>query len=153
MQGWPVNSIQSHTQEVPTVEYDNLSVEEIQRQLEEAETKKLELKRLLEVRRQQGKEEVVQQVKDIILGNGYELSEILGLISTKRRRGPAAVPRKLVSSRQYRRYVDPDNADNVYVRGVLPGWMKDKMKNQGYDPSSKDDREAFKANSLTVLEG
>ncbi|MBK1716564.1 H-NS histone family protein [Thiocystis violacea] len=134
------------------MEYANLSVEEIQRQLDEAESKKAQLKRLLEVRRQEGKDEVVQQVKDIITSNGYELSEILGLISPRRRRGSGPAPRKPASNRQYRRYVDPDNADNVYVRGVLPGWMKDKMKTQGYDPASKDDREAFKANSLTALE-
>ncbi|MBK1721690.1 H-NS histone family protein [Thiocystis violacea] len=134
------------------MEYANLSVDEIRRQLDEAESKKTELKKLLEVRRQEGKDDIIQQVKDLIQSNGYELDEIIPLISTKRRRGTAA-PRKLVSSRQYKRYVDPDDSENVYVRGVLPGWMKQKMKDQGYDPSSKDDREAFKAKSLRVVEG
>jgi DNA-binding protein H-NS len=134
------------------VEYANLSVEEIQRQLVEAETKKTELKKLLEVRRQEGKDVVAQQVKDLIQRNGYELDEILSIVSPKRRRGSAA-PRKLVSSRQYKRYVDPDDANNVYVRGVLPGWMKQKMKAQGFDPTSKEDREAFKASALRMIEG
>lgn len=136
------------------MEYANLSVAEIQRQLEETESKQEQLKRLLETRRQEGKDEVAQQVKDIILGNGYDLEEIINRIlpGTKRRRG-AGGARKLVGNRQYRRYVDPDNVQNVYVRGVLPGWMKQKMKEQGYDPASKDDREAFKSNSLRVVEG
>lgn len=134
------------------MEYANLSVEEIQRQLEEAESKKSELKRMLEARRQEGKGEIVQQIKDLIENNGYDLEEIISLVSPKRRRG-SAIARKLVGSRQYRRYVDPDNANNVYVRGVLPGWMKQKMKDQGYDPASKKDRESFKTNSLSVVEG
>ncbi|WP_295441575.1 hypothetical protein [uncultured Thiodictyon sp.] len=45
-------------------------------------------------------------------------------------------------------YVDPENAQNVYIRGVLPEWMKQKMQEQGYDSAKKDDREAFKANYL-----
>ncbi len=134
------------------MDYANLSVEEIKRQLEEAEDKKSELKKMLEVRRQEGKDDVVQQIKEIIFDNGYEIDEIISIIAPKRRRGPAA-QRKPVSDRQYKRYVDPDDSSNIYVRGVLPGWMKQKMKSEGYDPSSKEDREAFKTNSLRVIEG
>ncbi|NEX18901.1 H-NS histone family protein [Thiorhodococcus mannitoliphagus] len=134
------------------MEYADLSVEEIQRQLEEAESKKAQLRQLLEVRHEERKDDVAQQVKDLILSNGYELDEIISMIAPRRRRGPGA-PRKLVSSRQYKRYVDPENSENVYVRGVLPGWMKQKMRDEGYDPSSKDDREAFKAKSLRLVEG
>jgi DNA-binding protein H-NS len=49
--------------------------------------------------------------------------------------------------------VDPENAENVYSRGAIPGWMKQKMQDQGYDPSKKADRDAFKANYLRVKEG
>lgn len=135
------------------MEYANLSVEEIQRQLAEAESKKTELRRLLEVRREEGKDDVVQQIRDLIENNGYDYDEIIPLVVPKRRRAGAVVVRKLVGDRQYKRYVDPDNPENIYVRGVLPGWMKQKMQDQGYDPSSKEDREAFKANSLRELQG
>ncbi len=134
------------------MEYANLSVEEIKRQLEEAESRKAELHRMLETRRQEGKDEVAQQIKDLIESNGYEYDEILPLVTPKRKRGGSA-QKKAVSSREYTRYVDPENAANVYVRGVLPGWMKQKMRAEGYDPTSKTDREAFKTNSLRVLEG
>ncbi|WP_295399449.1 H-NS histone family protein [uncultured Thiocystis sp.] len=134
------------------MEYADLSVDEIRRQLEEAETKQAELNRILEVRRQEGKDDVIQQIRNIIEKNGYRFEEILPLVAPKRRRGMGAA-RKLVSDRQYTRYVDPDNADNIYVRGVLPGWMKQKMQEQGYDPGSKADRVAFKANSLQAIEG
>ena len=140
------------------MEYENLSVDEIRRQLEEAESKKAELNRLLAVRRHEGKDEVIQQIREIIDNNGYEYDEILPHVTPKRGRGrrPSRFkqPKPVSSStRQYTQYVDPDNADNIYVRGVLPGWMKQKMQEQGYDPSSKSDRETFKANSLRALAG
>ena len=133
--------------------FANLSAEEIRRQLEEIEQNKTELERALTVRRQEEKQGVVQQIRDLILSNGYELDEIVPLIATSRRRrgGASTAPRAAASGRDYTRYVDPDNPENTYVRGVLPGWMKQKMLDQGYDPSLKKDRETFKANSLRVL--
>lgn len=127
------------------MEYSSLSLEEIERQLQEADTKRAQLEKLLKDKREEGKGAVVEQIRNIILDNGYDPEEIMNLVLRRRR--------KLVSDRQYRRYVDPDNPENVYTRGVLPGWMKEKMIAQGYDPASKDDREAFKANSLQLVEG
>jgi DNA-binding protein H-NS len=133
------------------VDFANLSVEEIQQQLEEIELSKSELQRALAVRRQEAKHDVAQQVKDLILSNGYELSEIIPLVQGRRRRGAAAAKVPQAGGREYTRYVDPENPENVYVRGVLPGWMKQKMQEQGYDPSVKADREAFKANYLQAV--
>jgi DNA-binding protein H-NS len=137
------------------VAFANLSAEEIRRQLEEIEQNKTELERALTARRQEEKQGVVQQIRDLIISNGYELDEIVPMITTSRRRraGGSASPRATASGRDYTRYVDPENPENVYVRGVLPGWMKKKMQEQGYDPSLKSDRESFKANYLQVLEG
>lgn len=131
-----------------------MSVEEIQQHLDDIEQSKAELQRALVARRQEARHGVAQQVRDLILENGYDLEEILPLISARRRRGSVAKAAKPAptSGREYTRYVDPENPDNVYVRGVLPAWMKQKMQEQGYDPSVKADREAFKANYLRVLE-
>lgn len=134
------------------MEYANLSVDEIRQHLEAIEQNKSELQRALLTRRQEAKQGVVQQIKDLISQNGYEVEEILPLIQPRRRRAASAAPRATPSGRDYTRYVDPENAQNVYVRGVLPGWMKQKMQEQGYDASKKADREAFKANYLQVLE-
>lgn len=135
------------------MEYANLSVDEIQQQLAEIKSSEAELKRALEVRRQEAKSEIAQQIKDLIAQYGYETDEILPLVEAKRRRAATAVRRAPSGDRQYTRYVDPQNADNVYVRGVLPGWMKQKMLEQGYDPSVKADREAFKSSYLQAIEG
>jgi len=128
---------------------EGLSLDEIQQQLEELAQNRIDLEQALAQRKQQAKYDLVQEIKDLIQGRGYDVADILSLMGTRRRRSAAA---KKGSSRQYTRYVDPDNPENVYVRGVLPRWMKQKMQDQGYDPGSKEDRESFKANSLQVLE-
>ena len=134
------------------MEYATLSVDQIQQQLEEIEQSKAELERALVTRRQEAKHGVAQQVRDLITQSGYDLDEIVPLLAPRRRRGAAATARPAATGREYTRYVDPENPENVYVRGVLPGWMKQKMQEQGYDASVKADREAFKANYLKVIE-
>jgi DNA-binding protein H-NS len=133
------------------VEYTNLSVDELRQQLAQIEQNKADLELAIERRRQEAKGEVAQQVRDLILNNGYELDEILPLVAMRKRRGPTA--KKAVSNHQYTRYVDPQDPSRFYVRGVLPGWMKQRMQEQGYDPSARADREAFKANYLTAVAG
>lgn len=134
------------------MEFTNLSLEEIQQQLEEIEANKAELERALSARREAEKYGVVQEVKDLIAERGYDLDEIIPLVTGRRRRVRGAAARSSGGSLVYKRYVDPENPENVYVRGVLPGWMKQKMQEQGYDPSVKADRESFKENYLQLLE-
>jgi DNA-binding protein H-NS len=133
------------------MEYTNLSVDELRQQLAQMEQNKADLVVAIERRRQEAKSDVAQQVRDLVLNNGYELDEILPLVAVRKRRGSAA--KKSVSNTQYTRYVDPQDPSQSYVRGVLPGWMKQRMQEQGYDPSSRADREAFKANYLTTVAG
>ncbi|MCG6860279.1 MAG: H-NS histone family protein [Chromatiaceae bacterium] len=128
---------------------ENLSVDEIQQQLDELAQNQADLEHALAQRQQQAKYDLAQEIKDLIQERGYEIADIVSLIGTRRRRSAGT---KAGGSRQYTKYVDPDDPENVYVRGVIPGWMKQKMQDQGYDPSSKQDREAFKANYLQVLE-
>lgn len=128
---------------------ENLSVDEIQQQLVELAQNQADLEYALAQRQQQVKYDLAQEIKELIQDRGFDVAEILSLMGARRRRSAAA---KKGGKRQYTKYVDPDNPENIYVRGVLPGWMKQKMQDQGYDPSSKEDRESFKANSLSVLE-
>jgi DNA-binding protein H-NS len=130
------------------VEFQQLSVDQIREKLHEVEQSKADLEKALHQRWQEQKSELAQQIRDMIEAQGYDAEEIMGMILPRRRR--AAAGKK--GGRSYVRYVDPQNPENVYVRGVLPGWMKQKMVEQGYDPSIKDDREAFKANYLHAVQ-
>ncbi len=127
--------------------FGNLSLDEIQERLDNIDNDRVELEKALELRRQQSRKELADEIKDMILSQGYELSEIIELVGTRKRgvgRGRG--------SRAYIRYVDPENVDNVYIRGVLPKWMKDQMGAKGLDPKNKDDRITFKQQHLTRLE-
>jgi DNA-binding protein H-NS len=126
------------------VEIQALSVDELKAQLEEIEQNKANIERALVQRWQEQKGELAQQIRQMIQEHGYDQEEIMAMVVGRRRRGGAAKK----TGKGYLRYVDPENPENVYTRGVLPRWMKDKMKSQGLDPSVKSDREAFKANYL-----
>lgn len=132
------------------MEYKNLSVDELQAQLQQVEQNKVDLEKALYQRWHEAKAELAHEIREMIDSRGYDTEEILELVSPKRKRAGAGAGTKK-GNRSYTRYVDPENPSNVYVRGVLPKWMKEKMTAQGYDPSVKDDREAFKANYLQAM--
>jgi len=129
---------------------ENLSLDEIRQQLKDLARNRSDLEQALVQRHQQAKLEMIQKVKDLVQDGGFDFNEIMSLLGPRRKR--AAGP-KTGGLRRYKKYVDPDNPENTYVRGVLPGWMKQKMQEQGYDSNSKEDRETFKANCLRVSEG
>lgn len=128
--------------------YEQLSLEEIEERLYNIDSDRAALEAALEQKRQQSKVDLAQEIKGLILSKGYEVAEIVDLLTAKRR-GAGRVR----SSRSYTRYVDPENPDNVYVRGVLPQWMKDQMAARGLNPKEKADREAFKAQYLNKMDG
>ena len=128
--------------------YDELSLEEIEQRLYNIDSDRAALEAALEHKRQQGKVDLAQEVKDLILSRGYDVAEIVELMSSRKRGGG-----RIKASRSYARYVDPENPNNVYVRGVLPQWMKDQMAARGLDPKEKADRETFKAQYLNKMDG
>ncbi|MBK1632411.1 H-NS histone family protein [Thiohalocapsa halophila] len=130
------------------MEYKNLSVDELQAQLQQVEQNKVDLEKALYQRWHEAKAELAHEIREMIDSRGYDTEEILELVAPKRKRAGGGAKK---GNRSYTRYVDPENPSNVYVRGVLPKWMKEKMTAQGYDPSVKDDREAFKANYLQAM--
>jgi DNA-binding protein H-NS len=132
------------------VEYHNLSAEELKNQIEQTKQREAELQRALSQRWQAEKAELAQEIRQLIEGRGFDLEEVLNHILPARRRRSASA--KKSGSGSYTRYADPENPDNVYSRGVLPRWMKDKMSALGLDPSNKEDREAFKSNHLRPIQ-
>jgi DNA-binding protein H-NS len=127
--------------------FANLSEDEIRQRLTNMESDRVALERALDQRRQQSKKDLAAEVRDLILDRGYDVAEIAGLLGGKKRGGARAK-----AARSYSRYVDPNNPENVYVRGVLPRWMKEQMTAKGLDPSDKADRETFKAEHLNRLD-
>lgn len=119
---------------------ENLSLDEIQARLRHVDNDRVALQKALKQRRQQTRKLVANEVKELITSKGHDVADILSLVTNKKR---AEKP-----SRSYTRYVDPDNSKNEYVRGVVPGWMKEQMKKQGLDPKNKEHRKQFKDQKL-----
>jgi DNA-binding protein H-NS len=133
--------------------FEDLSAEQLRDKLAQTENELAAIARALEERHEAQKGEIALQVRTLITDAGYDLDEILPLVPQKKarrpRRGAATAPVAPVApDPSYPGYVDPENPERVYVRGVLPGWMKALMTEKGYDPKDKASREAFKANVL-----
>lgn len=133
------------------MDYQDLDIEELEQQLQQLREQEKEIEAILIQKQREMQRQVAQEIKEDIIRRGYDVKDILQIFPRVRRSGAKKRTRK-VTKRQYTTYVDPDNPDNTYSRGVLPGWMRQKMQDQGYDPASKEDREAFKKNCLQALE-
>jgi DNA-binding protein H-NS len=120
-----------------------LSLEQLQKRLEELGTEWHLVEEAIEQKKEAGKNELAAEVRQKITDAGHDVADIVGLLQGRKRRTRS-------TSKSYATYVDPDNAANTYVRGVLPGWMKEKMAAKGLDPASKEDRETFKQKHLKV---
>lgn len=133
------------------MEYQHLSAEELKNQIEQTKQREAELQKALNMRWQAEKSELAQEIRDLIEARGHDVEDILGHLLPSRRRRAAGASKK-AGSGNYTRYVDPENSNNVYSRGVLPRWMKEKMAALGLNPGNKDDRESFKTNHLKPLQ-
>lgn len=128
--------------------FESMSIDEIQARLHNLNNDRAALERALEYRRQQTRKDLAQEVREMILSRGHDLSDILDLAGSKKR----GAGRGVRQARSYARYVDPTNPENSYVRGVLPGWMKEQMVARGLNPKLKADRETFKEQYLEKKE-
>ena len=118
-----------------------LTLEQLQARLEELNVEWQAVEQAIEERKDEDKKELAEEIRSKVMEAGYDVAEILSLIATKKGRSKK-------SNGAYTRYIDPDDSRNVYVRGVLPIWLKDKMKAKGFDPSVKADRDHFKEKHL-----
>lgn len=125
----------------------NMSAAEIQAQIQHLEASKRSLEKALEKQKSRRKSDLAAKVRDLIMAEGFDVEEILELVDKKKRAGGGAEK----AGATVKAYVDPDNPENIYTRGVLPGWMKARMQSEGLDPADRDDRNTFKASFLKAV--
>lgn len=134
------------------MEYQHLSAEELKNQIEQTKQREAELKQALNQRWQAEKTELAQEIKGLIEARGHDVEDIVNHLMPPAKRRRVGGGAKKSGSGNYTRYVDPENPANVYSRGVLPRWMKEKMAALGLDSGNKEDRETFKANYLQPIQ-
>lgn len=130
---------------------ENVTVEatlpEIVSELREIETRRAELEAAVAEAKKNALAGIVETIKKYITDNGYAVDEISALLSpAQKRKAPKPQAKKAAGPKIT--YTSMANPGNVYVRGVLPGWMKDEMVGMGFDPLNKADRDKFKAEHM-----
>jgi DNA-binding protein H-NS len=119
------------------------SIEEMEARLAQIEAARAMLEAVLKQRRAVELLEFAQSIREQMAAHGYPADDVIALLK-KRRTSVAGRS----SDRRCARYVDPDNLDNSYSRGPLPGWLRKKMEAAGYDANDKAHREEFKSTYL-----
>ncbi len=139
------------------MEFERMSPAEIQQHLAAIEQQRVNALQALNQAKEQARQDLAEVIKDMIAERGYTLDDIVPLLTAKRRRSSTrrhkAQEPAVAAAPQGAYYVDPENTANVYVKGAIPGWMKQKMLSQGLDPKDKTDRNSFKANYLQRVGG
>lgn len=121
---------------------EHLEYPELRTKLDEIEKQKSEVEKALMAKRNDRKRELLAAFKQRVEDEGFTLHEVCPLRSAgKNRRGNG-------SERTFAVYVSNDDPEKTYVRGPLPSWMKEKMAGLGLDPSSKEDRDRYKADYM-----
>ncbi|CAK0759041.1 DNA-binding protein H-NS [Gammaproteobacteria bacterium] len=125
----------------------NMSAADIRQQLAALESQQAELEKVLVERRKEERKGFVDDIRQRIVDAGYDLQEITAKLVTRKYQSHTRSD-DAHDTREYPYYFDPDNPEHRYTRGVLPVWMKDKMRGQGLDPADKSHRDRFKSESL-----
>ncbi|WP_462319907.1 H-NS histone family protein [Halochromatium sp.] len=133
---------------------EQLSADALRAQLDALNAEREALKVALEQRREAEKLELAAEIKERINERGHDVEEIAQLVLSratgrKQRRRQRAAANDANAS--YTRYADPDNPDNVYIRGRMPNWLIEKMAANGFDPSNAEHRAQFKEQHLIEL--
>lgn len=125
------------------------TADELKAQLDAITQEREALTAALARRREEEKSELAGEIRDMISARGYDLDEVIQLVQGRKRRrtGTAAAD----ANASYQRYADPDNPENVYVRGRMPNWLIEKMAVNGFDPANAEHRAQFKSQHLVQL--
>ncbi len=126
--------------------YEDLTVEELRQKLMETDMNRQNIERMLKERKRESRGEMLQKLNELMQSYGFEPNEIMKPKRTRRKK------RKISMKTSFTQYVDPDNPNNTYSRGVLPPWFKEKMIKLGFDPENKDDRERFRAKHMRKIQ-
>jgi DNA-binding protein H-NS len=141
--------------EVPLMNDEYRSAEEIQAHLEKLRQDQTALEQALKDRRKEEQKALAAEIKALIDERGHDLLEVTDLLlGGQKRSGSQKKRRRAAANRDsgnYVRYVDPDNPENIYTRGRMPKWLTEKMAVNGFDPKNAEHRQQFKEQHLTPL--
>lgn len=110
-----------------------------------------DLQRVIDERLANGRADFIEDIRVRIADAGYNVSDIAEALIGTKKNGKSGEKNDAASIGKYPRYTEPGNPKNAYVRGPIPDWMKERMRELSLDPFSKSDREKFKSEHLVVV--
>jgi DNA-binding protein H-NS len=127
-------------------EENTLPLPDVISELRALEARKAELEALASEAKKTNLPLVVEGIKTYIYDNGFTLNEVLPLLAGKAKK--ASKPRATRNEGPRVTFTSKTNPGNVYVRGVLPAWLKTDMLAAGFDPENKESRDKYKAEHM-----
>jgi len=109
----------------------------LQARLKQIEEERVLLEQQMEAQKEEALDAIAVRVKEYISEQGFDPIEVVRKILPEKRKSTS------------KSYVD-NATGQVYVRGALPGWMREAMTNMGLDPANKEHREKYKTEHMTV---
>ncbi len=121
-----------------------MDYQELHLQLKSLQAQKAAVEKALHAKRADRKKQLIAEFKARLAEEGFDFEALCGADAKKRSKGS--------TDRTYPSFVAKDDAECVYTRGPIPGWMKEKMSALGLNPKAKEDRERFKSDYMVFQE-
>ena len=131
-------------------EENTLPLPDVISELRALEARKAELEALASEAKKTNLPLVVEGIKTYIYDNGFSLDEVLPLLAptSKGKAKKSGKPRAPRTEGPRVTFTSRLNSEHVYVRGVLPAWLKEEMIATGFDPENKESRDKYKAQHM-----
>lgn len=125
------------------------SIEEIKVAIDAIEAQKAELLAAVAAKQAEARANILAQMRAACIDNDIDPAEVAAALkpptNDKRTRRASGT-----DTRVFPIYCLKSDPQRTYMRGVLPGWLKDAIMAAGLDPAKKEDRERFRADHMAV---
>ncbi len=131
-------------------EENTLPLPDVISELRALEARKAELETLASEAKKTNLPLVVDGIKTYIYDNGFTLDEVLPLLApaSKGKTKKSGKPRAPRTEGPRVTFTSKKDPSLVYVRGVLPAWLKTEITMAGLNPDRKGDRDKYKAEHM-----
>jgi DNA-binding protein H-NS len=131
-------------------ENETLALPDVISELRAIEARKAELETLAAEAKKTNLPLIVDGIKSYISDNGFTLDEVLPLLTpnVKRQRSKSTKAKTTRNEGPRPVFTSKLDAANVYVRGVLPAWLRKEMVDAGFNPDDKASRDKYKAEHM-----
>lgn len=127
---------------------DTQDLASLQSQLEKVQKLSMELEQKIQATRRLEMRAFCTSLRKHIKESGHDIDDILDELNRRRaRRVPhtTSVGRRTLSKKVM---AYNDNPSLTYIRGVMPEWMRNAMREKGYDTKKANDRRRFRTEQM-----